>query len=121
MLSRERLTQQFQDAIQPMIADGGGARLTAFDPAEGSVRIEMIGTCLYCPNLIRSAGALIERLVARLPELGAIRVEVRGEVLASWRQGGAPELKSLIQSPSIDRAAMIHPSNRARLSVLKVA
>jgi Fe-S cluster biogenesis protein NfuA len=123
MLSLERLTDTFQDAIQPMLADGGGARLVAHDLVAHSAEIEMLGTCLYCPNLSRSAGALIERLRERMPELRAIRVVVRGAALARWREGTVVELvrKAPIMDCASNRSLLIHPANRARLSVLRVA
>ncbi len=80
--------QQFERAVQPMLADGGGARLLEVDPGRRTVTIALIRTYLYCPNKVRSSQELIRRLSRLMPELREISVMLQGRTAAMWKQGG---------------------------------
>ena len=67
------LETQVQEALIEILprmeTDGGGAKLESVDVENKSVQIRLLGVCLFCPSRRRSASAVRENILARVPFL----------------------------------------------------
>lgn len=58
----ESFREILRKSTEPMMDDGGGIIVKRFDPVAREIEIAFNGTCLYCPNMEKSAFALAERM-----------------------------------------------------------
>ena len=73
----QRRIEEALDKVRPaMRADGGDARIVAFDEQSGSVSIQMIGACKGCPlsqlDFVYAIESLIKREVPAVREILAV-------------------------------------------------
>lgn len=92
----EAVQAAFGKILPRMVSDGGGATLASIDEVHGTIEVEMIGSCRFCPSQLGSASAIAKDMFTNCSDICKVEVYIIRDGVRETLVSKNRERKSLV-------------------------